>query len=247
MVIVDFVYCRFGVPWLKPTRIVCNIPELRGLMGGCPGGHHHQHLRGVAPSGVLWTKIACAYPAQLCAAYGTLIAQAVRGGSLAQAFSRRAARTDEAQSSSWCRAVSAHWDRKPWRLCWKGVWTRTEHINVLELRTVAGLARHLSRTSRQWDRRVLVLCDSQVTIGCCKRMRAKNFLMLCVLRRIGAISLALGIRLALRWVPSARNAADAPLRGLPVKPPTPDDKKKEEIGISGPPQLCDDYHRDWHL
>ena len=52
IIIIDFTYCKFGVlPWLKPTRIVTNIAELRGLMGGCPGGHQHQHLRGMAPTG----------------------------------------------------------------------------------------------------------------------------------------------------------------------------------------------------
>ena len=76
VIIVDLVYCRFGAPWLKPTRLVTNIRELAALQGGCPGGHVHQALRGTAPCGTLWTRLACAYPAKLCEANGGLIRKA---------------------------------------------------------------------------------------------------------------------------------------------------------------------------
>ena len=64
--------------------------------------------------------------------------------------------------------------------------------------------------------------------------RAKNFLMLCVLRRIGAISPTGGLRPALRRLSSERRRA-------------PDDKKKKEIGTTGPQQLYEDELRHWRL
>ena len=93
---------------------------------------------------------------------------------------------------------------------------------MLELRTVASLARHLGRSSAAWDHKVLVLCDSLVTVGCCRKMRSSSFALLRQLRVIGAVWLGMGIRLVLRWVPTARNPADGPSRGLPVPLPPRD-------------------------
>ncbi|CAK0837144.1 unnamed protein product [Prorocentrum cordatum] len=49
---VTLVYCACGARWLKPTRLLTNVPELGRLSRGCPGGHQHQTLRGVAPEGL---------------------------------------------------------------------------------------------------------------------------------------------------------------------------------------------------
>ena len=55
-------YCRFGTPWRKRTKFLLNIQTLACktlLCNGCPG---HTVLRGTAPCGIAWTKVAEPYP-----------------------------------------------------------------------------------------------------------------------------------------------------------------------------------------
>ena len=61
-----FDQCRFGTPWRKRTRIVCNLTSVGGQETLCCGGHGHTLLRGRSPAGIPWTKEAEAYP--LCLA-----------------------------------------------------------------------------------------------------------------------------------------------------------------------------------
>ena len=55
-------YCQFGMPWRKRTLFYTNIVCLRGQTCYCLGKHEHQLLKGISPSGVLWTKVAEPYP-----------------------------------------------------------------------------------------------------------------------------------------------------------------------------------------
>ena len=76
---VSFVYdnCRFGAAWLKPTRIVTNLPELAVLGVRCAGGHSHVPLRGQVRIDGKWvwrTSLAGAYPPALCWRWGALLA-----------------------------------------------------------------------------------------------------------------------------------------------------------------------------
>lgn len=60
--VVDLVCCSFGAAWKKPTRFITSVSSLRRLASFCSADHEHQPLRGGAPCGALWTKLACAYP-----------------------------------------------------------------------------------------------------------------------------------------------------------------------------------------
>ena len=55
-------YCRFGTPWRKHTRFYTNIVTLHRKPCYCLGGHSHQLLKGMSPSGLPWTKVAEPYP-----------------------------------------------------------------------------------------------------------------------------------------------------------------------------------------
>ena len=66
VIVVDLVYCSYGAPWKKPTRLITNVKAIAALASHCSGDHEHITLRGVAPCGTLWTRLACTYPAQLC-------------------------------------------------------------------------------------------------------------------------------------------------------------------------------------
>ena len=103
-----------------------------------------------------------------------------------------------------------------WHVLFAGRWSQHEHNNVLELRTVVSVLRHLSRTSQSWGHRVMIFTDSMVSLGALQKGRssAKDILHLC---RVGAIiQMVSQIRGYFRWVPSEHNLADGPSRGLGI-------------------------------
>eukprot|EP00972_Heterocapsa_arctica_P020932 3083740-Heterocapsa_arctica.AAC.1 len=65
--IVDLEYCQFSEDWRKSTRLLTNREDVKVLGKCCRGSsakclatkEAHQALRGTAPSGELWTKVAC--------------------------------------------------------------------------------------------------------------------------------------------------------------------------------------------
>ena len=107
-------------------------------------------------------------------------------------------------------------EQERWRLLFKGTWKVPEHNNVLEARGILSVLRHLSRNRSAWHSRVLVLTDSMVSLGSLAKGRSSADALLRVCRASAAVQLAVGIRLYLRYVPSERNQADGPSRGLPV-------------------------------
>lgn len=90
------------------------------------------------------------------------------------------------------------------------------------------LARHASRSVKEWGQRFLLLVDSAATIGCVTKGISSVFSLLLQMRRLLAIVMVTGLRLILRWTPSHWNFADWPSRGGPCGV-APDTKKKAEI------------------
>ena len=109
------------------------------------------------------------------------------------------AETMETADHSWTTIVSAKFARE-------------EHINTLELRAVYTAVRWVLSFPSSPGRRVVILCDSLVTIGCVTKGRSSSHVLLPRLRQLASVLLASGLRLYLRWVPSAQNPADGPSR-----------------------------------
>ena len=226
--VVDLVYCSYGMAWKKPTRIITSISSLTRLRTTCSGDHVHQTLRGTAPNGVLWTRLACAYPQQLCEAFGRALSAAFHNGVIeigtydielvAEIFAGTSKQKKrKCKKNPHVKPVSDCWaDPSRWSLAWKGLWGYEEHINVQELRTVSLLSKHLGRASTNWDKKHLLMLDSLVSLGAIRKMRSGSAPLLRQLRTIGMCQLALGVRLIPRWIPSAMNPADGPSRGLSV-------------------------------
>ncbi|CAK0897173.1 unnamed protein product [Prorocentrum cordatum] len=209
--VVEMVYCAFGARWKKPTRILTNVQALEELECKCSQDHDHQELRGRDSQGRLWTRLAAVYPPRLCKAYASCVAKAVSNNELKLHDWRM---RELRGASPKPVAVMSHWAKvSRWHLAWKGVWAYHDHINVQEMRTVASVSRHLCRSSKNWFSRVLVLCDSMVTVGAVRKMRSSSRPLMTQLKKIGAITLATGIRLTLRWIPTDMNPADGPSRG----------------------------------
>jgi hypothetical protein len=114
-------------------------------------------------------------------------------------------------------AVGRNWDDpKRWSLTWKNLWRAHEHINIQELRVVAGIARRLSLDKKSWNKKVLVLTDSSTTLGATLKGRSSSYPLLRQCRVIAGVGLALGVRVSVRYVPSERNPSDGPSRGKAI-------------------------------
>ena len=61
--------CVDGAPWRKPLLVLTPTVKVGlALCATCPGGHKHVVLRGPAPQGIPWTRVAAPYwPAWCCA------------------------------------------------------------------------------------------------------------------------------------------------------------------------------------
>ena len=80
VIVVTLDYCQFGEEWRTSTKIMTNVPELIDLGRRCSGRGvcsrtrlPHQVLRGMAPCGLPWTRVACAYPKEMCKCFAELI------------------------------------------------------------------------------------------------------------------------------------------------------------------------------
>ena len=210
-------YCQYGEKWPKSTQLVTNRPELLALGRRCRGSlqrcsatkRAHQVLRGLAPSGELWTKVACPYPEEMCRAYAEAIedqAPEVSGRPVPGARKEVKAQVMTELDKNWR-------DIKRWKMLFRGDWRLEEHNNILEARGVVAVLRHLARSSTAWHHRVLIFTDSMVSLGCLAKGRssARGLLLCC--RASAAVQPLCGIKSYLRWVPGEINYADGPSRG----------------------------------
>ena len=201
---------------MKPTRLLTNVKQLLELACSCTQDHDHIMLRGRAPTGEFWTALACAYPPLLCKAYARGVQAAIRAERL-DTRPRVIGGVSSSARPRWCPPVDQAWaEPGRWQLEWKGLWKYREHINVQEARTVMLLAKPLSRSTQVWDHKVLVMVDSLVTLGAVRKMRSRAGPLQRQVLSVAMVTLATGVRMLLRWVPSAWNPADGPSRGGPV-------------------------------
>ena len=97
-----------------------------------------------------------------------------------------------------------------WQKVDSAPWSRDEPIAVLEGRVLVWLGQHLARSTKNHDRKHLVLTDSMTaTLAWAKgRSSAKGMNRIC--RQLAALEFATGAQLVPRWVPSEVNPADPP-------------------------------------
>ncbi len=102
--------------------------------------------------------------------------------------------------------------RRQWKVAFAHAWKKAEHNNVGEARAAAWATRRLAHAGVR-DRRCVVWSDSQVVIGAFAKGRSGSRALNTLCRRQCALSLLFGLRVQLRYVPSADNFADGPSRG----------------------------------
>ncbi len=101
---------------------------------------------------------------------------------------------------------------KMWRTIVSSGWSRSEHINVLEMRAACTAVRWVLSFPNAVGSRVLLLADSLVCVYGLLKGRSSSPPLLRVLRCLSAHLLSSGLSLVPRWIPSALNPADAPSR-----------------------------------
>jgi len=90
------------------------------------------------------------------------------------------------------------------------------HATLLEAHGVRLAMEWLSRSPTKHNTRAVLLIDSKATLGAVCKGRSGARLLKRLVRRIGALSLAAGIRMHCVYIPSEHNPADPPSRGRPI-------------------------------
>ena len=215
-------YCRYGVDWKKPTILMSNFLPLRRLGLRCNHSAPHQILRGLSPTGELWTKVACPYPLELCRAYAELARQIAPS---AASIPHSMAQAPIALKEMAPRLADSWLVPSRWHLVYQGTWRDLEHNNILEARTAVNLLRHVARDPSRWGEKLLVFTDSLVTLGILTKGRSSVHVLNRLCRKAAAIVLSTGLKVYWRWVPSEVNYSDGPSRG-------------EDVGVAEDTQLA---------
>lgn len=95
-----------------------------------------------------------------------------------------------------------------WRTIVSKRWKRPEHINCLEATALRTGVRWARSHPAAVDCRLLVLSDSAVVVSATSKGRSSSPALLANCRFTAAFLLSAGLKLSIRWVPSAQNPAD---------------------------------------
>ena len=113
--------------------------------------------------------------------------------------------------------IGVCWDPlERWEEVGRWKWDKDEHNNILEARATAVAVKMATMEVKNWDKRHLMISDSQVVIGCCGKGRSSRPALNRVIRRIASSVLVTGCKLYYRYVRTHRNHADGPSRGFPL-------------------------------
>ena len=135
--------------------------------------------------------------------------------------------------------------QKPWSVCGRYAWKRSEPMPVLEGRASLFAVKRKLRSVDGFHRRHLFLTDS-ITAACSlDKGRGSSFKMRRVTQQIGAMFLASGSTGHYRWIPSEWNPADGPSRGskfpsIPKPFPANGDSSSSACG----PEPCETGHSE---
>ena len=141
--------------------------------------------------------------------------------------------------------LGSSWDLAArWRECCRWTWHHSEHNNILEARASLSSLELLAKEEKIFDARVLLVTDSQGTLGAYSKGRSSVPVLNFLCRKVAAVALSQGLRAAWRYVPTDRNHADTPSRGRPfgMLPSGDRDFVRREAGAA----LPDFFYRRTH-
>lgn len=101
-----------------------------------------------------------------------------------------------------------------WRTILSHPWSWQQHINLQEIQAALMGIKWILSHPHAIAKRVLLLGDSMVAIGALTKGRSSSFSILRLLRRFAALSLASGLLVTFRYIPTDVNPADGPSRSF---------------------------------
>ena len=220
-----FPQCMKGAPSKKMTTLGYVRAHIPKYFGGieCCHSKHDKVLVGLDPvTGHFRSRGAQAYPPQMCEdlAKSHLEAWESRPPLCSEHRSEELVWEQQVQKlpdlgqKVPVPEVGASWDPVDrWHLevAWK--WTTPEHNNILEARAAVAAFQRATKATATWGKRILLISDSQVTIGALSKGRSSVMILNRLCRRMAAMVLGLQIKPYLRYVRTWRNIADGPSRG----------------------------------
>ena len=99
-----------------------------------------------------------------------------------------------------------------WTVACAYPWKRSEHINVLELRAILQCLEWRARSAAFHSCRFLHLSDSQICLAVLAKGRSSSRKINRLLRKVGALCVALNLYPLWAWIASRLNPADEPSR-----------------------------------
>ena len=228
---VIFPQCMWGQVSRKDTCISSNlkgIQELDILGNGRCCHRSHDYLFGLDENGNFKTRQAQTYPSPLCEKIAQLY---VRNWELRsdigeyvdfEEFGEEETEEDSSLEMEYglgervpAPEVGRNWDSlSRWKEEARWVWKLEEHNNVLEARAGVISARKATMTKDHWNKRHLLISDSQVAIGVFGKGRSSSRSLNILARRLASIALATGSKFYWRYIRTHRNHADGPSRGV---------------------------------
>ena len=221
----SFPQCAFGAPSKKMTTIAYAGVNADRFLVQCTHQSHSEILFGLDEQGNFRTRKAQTYPPQMNEALAETHLDGWKDREPFMQEERAAAvileselkRQPDLGQRSPVPEVGPGWDPiSRWKLLAQWEWQFWEHNNILELKTAAIAAERFSRDYNCWDRRSLIISDSQATIGALTKGRSSvpSFNKVC--RRVCALVIGTGIKFYYRYVRTHRNVADGPSRQQPL-------------------------------
>ena len=226
---VCFDQCEFGLDFIKPTQVLSSSAVFQRLRRRCSHGPNaHKAMLGKDAQGAFVTTAQSRYPPRLCEALAACVVDVVAavvaadeappGGKLEEGRQGVGAEeADEQWRMKRVPSIGTCWDPlERWKETFRVRWRTSEHNNIGELRTVILALRHVNRSNRAWDSRILMITDSLVSLGVLAKGRTSSWPLLRLARQGAALTMAFGFRVYYRYVESKRNYADGPSRGFPL-------------------------------
>ena len=212
--------CQFNSIHRKEFRLLCSGLDVKKLDRRCQGGHAHVRIEG------RFAKASAIYTPEMAMHLA---------GAFVESLQRLKAESnlDQPREGKESCVINDMLVAKDWKLRRVWAWKRKSHINVYEASVVCSLLKEM--VAKHPEKKVNILVDSQVALGCINKGRSSAKTLQPVLQRAAALQVAGGLFPGLSY---------APTRLIPADHPTRDRRIPDAVPFSLTEMLSD---VDWQL
>ena len=198
--------CQFNSIHKKEFRLLCYELDVKRLDRRCQGGHAHVRIEG------RYTKASAIYTPEMAMHLA---------GAFVESLQRLRAESnlDQPREGKESCLINDWLVAKAWKLRRAWAWKRKAHINVYETSVVCSLLKEM--VAKHPEKKVNILVDSQVALGCINKGRSSAKTLQPVLQRAAALQLAGGLFPGLSYAPTRLIPADHPTRDREIPDAVP--------------------------